>query len=215
MSNISKRIKRQRKLLGLTQAQIATSINVQPQAVSGWEREVNAPKGEQLAALAEVFGVSKAWLLYGEEQEGGEYSDLVTLVPFFDEIYAGAGSGFENFNESPKKYPLPKNIVNKEQNKGHIFCIRAFGNSMEPAFQDGAILAVNGRRKEVADGRIYVFRINSRVRVKLARLTNDGLVFESYNKKYPDETLLWSSLDGEFDFSIVGEVFWYSSKLNY
>ncbi len=47
MTSIAERIKKKRKLLGYTQAELATLVGVKPQAVSGWERAVNLPKGEQ------------------------------------------------------------------------------------------------------------------------------------------------------------------------
>ncbi|HHC6517449.1 TPA: S24 family peptidase [Vibrio parahaemolyticus] len=214
MSDISERIKKQRKILGLTQAQLASSVCVQPQAVSSWERSISAPKGKQLSALAKTLGVTKSWLLYGDSQESNDVHEFVTMVPFYDEVYAGAGHGFENFKNIKKQYPLPNEVVKKELNKQNIFCIRAFGNSMEPAFKDGAVLAVNSGNQEVQDGRIYVFRVNSRLRVKRVRSTNDGVVLESYNKDYPDEIILWPSFNDTTAFAIIGEVFWYSSKLN-
>lgn len=217
MNDISIRIKKKRKLLGLTQAQLAKALDVRPQAVSGWERGLSSPKGKQLSSLSGVFNVTKAWILYGtDELTNSENSvcDLIVKVPLYEHVKAGAGNGFENHSELTKEiYPVPTEIIENQENKESIFCIKANGNSMEPAFYDGAILAVNGSRKDIVDGRIYVFRINSRLRVKAIKETHSGLVLISYNSDYADEVINWKDVENEV-VEIVGEVFWFSSKLN-
>ncbi|MFA1563029.1 S24 family peptidase [Aliivibrio fischeri] len=216
MNDISIRIKKKRKLLGLTQAELAGSLNVKPQAVSGWERGLSQPRGKQLSALSAIFSVDKTWLLYGENQKSDNQccGKVITLVPFFENINAAAGDGFFNSEISNQNvYPIPTDIINSQSNKESIFCIKALGNSMEPMFNDGAILAVNPNKKNIVDGRIYVLRMNNRLRVKSIRENQVGLVLNSYHPDYQSETIEWASFSN-LSFEIVGEVFWYSSKIN-
>ena len=214
MSNISNRIKNKRKLIGLTQAELADLLQVKPQAVSGWERSINAPKGKQLINLSKALKVSKEWLLNGEESQETQPINSVSMVPFYPEVFAAAGCGYENEDPNSLTYPLPFDIFNKESNKDDIFCIRSCGDSMEPAFYDGSILAVNGSKKEIIEGRLYVFRTRTILRVKLIRVSNEGLILKSYNSNYPDELISWDDMENEDLFTIIGEVFWFSSKLN-
>jgi len=216
MNNISIRIKKKRKLLGLTQAELARSLNVKPQAVSGWERGLSQPRGKQLTALASVFSVDKSWLLYGESKKHGEQccSKLIALVPFFEDVNAAAGDGFFNCEANKQSvYPIPINIINTQTDNNAIFCIKALGDSMEPMFSDGSILAVNANKKSIVDGRVYILRMNDRLRVKSIRENQFGLILSSYNSDYKDEVIEWSSFSS-LSFDVIGEVFWYSSKIN-
>lgn len=214
MTSVAERIKKKRKLLGYTQAELATLVGVKPQAVSGWERAVNLPKGEQLHALSEALGVTNKWLLYGEELDFSDKNDLITMVPYYEHILAAAGHGFENQDSEAKSfYPLPKEALTRESNKSSVFCIKAYGDSMSPVLRDGAVLAVNRAKKEIVDGRIYVFRMREHLRVKLIKSNHKGLIMESYNKDYADELISWSELEDN-NIDVVGEVIWYSSKIN-
>ncbi|EJG1885571.1 helix-turn-helix domain-containing protein [Vibrio parahaemolyticus] len=214
MTSVAERIKKKRKLLGYTQAELAVLVNVKPQAVSGWERSINLPKGEQLHALSEALGVTNRWLLYGEELDFSDKNELVTMVPFYEDILAAAGNGFENQESEVKSfYPLPKEVLIKESNKSSVFCIKAYGDSMSPVLRDGAVLAVNRAKKDIVDGRIYVFHMRGHLRVKLIKNTHKGLIMESYNKDYLDELIPWDELEHN-NIGVVGEVIWYSSKIN-
>jgi SOS-response transcriptional repressor LexA len=216
MNDISIRIKKKRKLLGLTQAELASSLNVKPQAVSGWERGLSQPKGKQLSALASIYTVTKSWLLYGEDKKADEYcyDNLITLVPFFEDINAAAGNGFVNVDINKKDlYPIPTEILNSQIDKDSVFCIKAQGDSMEPMFNNGSILAINPNRKAVIDGRVYVLRMNDRLRVKSVKENQVGLILSSFNPNYECEVITWDSFLS-LSFDIVGEVFWYSSKIN-
>lgn len=64
---LGNRIREQREKGHLTQAQLANSLLVSPQAVSKWERGENAPDISLLAALGRVLGVSVDWLLSGQD----------------------------------------------------------------------------------------------------------------------------------------------------
>lgn len=47
-----------RKRMGLTQTELARRIEVTPQAVSKWEREINCPDIALLPRLAAILGVT-------------------------------------------------------------------------------------------------------------------------------------------------------------
>ncbi|MUK41511.1 helix-turn-helix domain-containing protein [Aliivibrio fischeri] len=217
MEDIAARIKKKRKLNGFTQAGLAEILNVKPQTISGWERSLSSPKGGALKSLADTLNVSSSWLLYGEDGNESilpKKCDIVTLVKLYKDVCASAGFGFENENiDELDVYPIPNNVIASQINKDDIFCIKTHGNSMEPVFYDGAILAVNPMRTDIYDGRIYVIRNNDRLRVKILKETHAGIILSSFNSEYEDELLSWGDIEGS-SFDIVGEVFWFSSKLN-
>ena len=52
-----------REEAGLTQAQVAQKLGISHRAYAFWEREPTAVRAEQLAILAELFGVSADFLI--------------------------------------------------------------------------------------------------------------------------------------------------------
>lgn len=74
------RIREARERQGLTQAGLATALGVSRSAVAQWETERAGQIRAHLARLAEVLGVSLAWLLSGApEVEAGSGDELALL----------------------------------------------------------------------------------------------------------------------------------------
>jgi transcriptional regulator with XRE-family HTH domain len=68
-SVVSGQIRLARKRCGLTQRAVAVALDVDTMRVSDWERGASVPNTEQVAQLAELFGVSLDWLLRGDGHE--------------------------------------------------------------------------------------------------------------------------------------------------
>lgn len=62
---ISERIKSKRKLLKLTQVELARRVTVTQASVSKWEAGRDEPKGKNLSALAKALKVNSEWILNG------------------------------------------------------------------------------------------------------------------------------------------------------
>ena len=60
---IAERIVEQRKIYGLSQAQLAAKVGVTRKAVEFWEKSINEPKASYIYQLAKVFDVSADYLL--------------------------------------------------------------------------------------------------------------------------------------------------------
>ena len=67
MENIAKRLKKLRLEKRLTQDDLAGRLHVTRQAVSNWETGKTQPDIETLTQLAQTFGVSTEYLIYGQE----------------------------------------------------------------------------------------------------------------------------------------------------
>ncbi len=78
---ISKNITELRKKKGITQEQLAATLNISPQAVSKWETNTSQPDVQTLPLIADYFGVSIDYLFYGQEYT---YSDIYSQI--FDKI---------------------------------------------------------------------------------------------------------------------------------
>jgi transcriptional regulator with XRE-family HTH domain/ribosomal protein L40E len=70
MENIGERIYLERKRLGLSQSDLAQKIMVSTKAVSKWETGEAQPTLDNVARLAEVFGVTTDYLLSGKGPSG-------------------------------------------------------------------------------------------------------------------------------------------------
>ena len=212
--SIGVRIKKSRLITGLTQKEIAKKLDVSSQAFSAWERDTSKPAGVFAIKLAEVLSVDHKWLLFGDESKDVNKiissKENVKYVRFYSDISAAAGCGVENYHSDIEYYPIPESVLNKQKNKQQIYCISCVGDSMEPVFHHGSILAVNPEEKFIHDGGIYVIRCHGSLRVKILRKTCEGVIIKSYNNNYPDELIRPENLD----FEVIGNVFWFSSTLN-
>ncbi|MBQ9087065.1 MAG: helix-turn-helix transcriptional regulator [Clostridia bacterium] len=65
--NIAKNIVELRKKKGITQEQLASTLNITPQAVSKWETGASLPDTQTLPLIADHFGVSIDYLFYGQD----------------------------------------------------------------------------------------------------------------------------------------------------
>ena len=75
--NISNNIADLRKKKGITQEQLATALNISPQAVSKWETNTSQPDTQTLPLIAKYFEVSIDYLFYGDEYA---YNDIYNKV---------------------------------------------------------------------------------------------------------------------------------------
>lgn len=70
MSNMGDRIRFLRERAGLTQEELGEKIGAQKSAIRKYEKdEVENNKRSSVKVLAQVFGVSPAYLMFGEDQE--------------------------------------------------------------------------------------------------------------------------------------------------
>lgn len=53
----------------ITSAQVAKACRVTPSSYSRYENDLSKPDDEDLARIAEYFGVTRAWLRFGEGQK--------------------------------------------------------------------------------------------------------------------------------------------------
>lgn len=65
METKGQRIKRIRKLRGLTQPELAKKVNVSPQVISNWEREYTSISDDDLERLSKALNVSTDYIIHG------------------------------------------------------------------------------------------------------------------------------------------------------
>lgn len=65
VNGFGERLRERRLQLGWTQQELAKRMNIGAMEVSNYERGVSKPKNERSAMMAQVLGVSTAWLVFG------------------------------------------------------------------------------------------------------------------------------------------------------
>ncbi|MBP3155211.1 XRE family transcriptional regulator [Aliivibrio fischeri] len=205
MGSVGERIKLLRLNQGLSQESLADKLNVTKSTISQWEIGKAQPKNKNLLSIVNFFDTTYEYL-----KGGSEISDTcprVVSIPYYN-VSASAGLGSVNDLETYSYVDIENlNVSNIE----HLVCITASGDSMEPVLKDGSVLVVNTQNKNIVDGNMYVFRQDDFLRVKLMSYEKNHLRIISYNKEYKDEIYNFSEIS---DLSIVGQVIWYSTKLN-
>lgn len=66
--SLGQRLQQFRKRANLTQEEVATKLNITPQAVSKWENDVSAPDISLLGEIADMFGITVDELLGRQPQ---------------------------------------------------------------------------------------------------------------------------------------------------
>lgn len=93
---LGSRIAQARRELGVrlqrdvTPADLAKLLEVNPATVYRWESDEKAPRDDALAAMAELFGLSLAYLRYGVVQAGPERPSPEELADFINKEKAAA-----------------------------------------------------------------------------------------------------------------------------
>jgi len=83
MDTIAKRVLGTRKAKGITQGDIASALGISINNVSKWERGLAEPrKPEHIEKLAKLLGVSKVYLMFGEEYLEDEGLSLEDKIKF-------------------------------------------------------------------------------------------------------------------------------------
>ena len=212
MNSIGDRIKDLRLKKRITQKELAVKVGVTSTAVSQWERGENEPKNKHLLKLSKELGTSVDWLTIALKPPiyTLDSSNLAcALVAFYPCVNASGGTGSYVDDEKEDYAPIPTNVL-RGRNVDDIACIIVTGDSMLPVVPDGSIIAIDRQDQLIRDGKIYVFKQNGLLRVKLLKQTPYELKVQSYNQAYSDEVYSLDQLD---DFELIGRVFWVSLEV--
>jgi repressor LexA len=199
MSDIGKRIRELREVLGLTQKQFGEKIGKSWRTVQDWEAGKSSIPDHTLRFISSTFGVSYEWLKTGQGEmwERKEKTLLEELEAKTKELFeklvripvvGRAGAGFP---ESPADMDvIGWVLVSKETfQKGGKFSVQVRGDSMEPTLHDGDFVVFKtyvGDGSDIPNGKVVVVR-NHHGELVVKRLirTNGLIMLTSDNPKYP------------------------------
>lgn len=104
LEDLGRRIRQTREKLGLKQNDIASAMQISPQAVSKWERGENGPDITLLTALAKLLGVTTDWLLGAFDHD----QDVFQATAFVSGVHGAYG---KSVGMSPRDYAAWTNGV--------------------------------------------------------------------------------------------------------
>ena len=205
-------LKKFRKRAGYSQREVAEALHVTQGAVSSWEAGRWEPDQQNLAALADLFGVSVDALIGREVieprpvwQEIKIQPELVpedeVMIPVVASLRCGFGRSGEAIFKDKK--PVPRSYVKRWGDS--IVYYEAVGESMSPTITPGDLLVtVPGSVWE--DGWIVVVDVNDSDTIKrIYRAEDGGIDLVPDNTKYKPMHLTPEDLM-TFNVAVLGHV---------
>lgn len=183
------------------------------------EKRYNLPSLEKLAEVLDLelyFGPPRDLTPPPEVDVDG--SRFATVARH--DASASASGGFVNFDEAPIDHLAFSNtwLTQNGIQPGASVLINARGQSMEPSIYDGDLVMIDRRKREVRNGRIYVYNDpadGTRVK-RLEVVPGHAIIVRSDNpdqKEFPPEYHTGDAMNAIAQ-NIIGEVVWSGHKWN-
>lgn len=167
--SFGQRLRRLRRGMGLTQAQLAAQAKVNQGHLSSMERGGHVPRPATLRAIAVALGVPEAVLLgEGEGHDAPQALDTREL-PIFGSIPNGPPSTTQ---EQLEMFPVLRHLWRAER-----YCLRCEFDSMEPTLKRGDIILVDYRpdvAAEFVQGKICACLVEGRPTLKRVSVEKKG-----------------------------------------
>lgn len=181
MSELSAILKKRRKELGLTLAQIADEMGVAEATVQRWESgNIKTIRHEKIGKLADLLKVTPAALMGWNENPFSSLPDNILPLPRMKEwkVLGGTACG------DPLYLDLDGETILAPDNIDADFVFRCIGDSMIGArILDGDIVFV--KSGNVDNGQIAVVRIGEEYTLKRIYHGEDYLELRAENPAYP------------------------------
>lgn len=193
-------IRKYRKQLKLSQAELANMLNVHQTAVSQWEMGRTTPDIEVLKNLASIYGVSVDVLLGTESPDSDNTKKKKGIkIPVLG--YVRAGIPIDAVEEILDYEEIPEDLALQ----GEFFGLQVKGDSMEPQIVEGDIVIVR-KQSDVDSGEVAVVLVNGcDATVKKFIKHEAGVSLVAYNPKYEPRFYTNKEVE-EVPVSVIGKV---------
>lgn len=132
-AELGERIRRARKMLGLTQQHFADQLGVTQPTVHRWEKGFYDPDERALQRLAALTQLSPAYFRYGDGEGGGHKGRTAPLLG-----RVGNGAQIRLFDDQQPDRPVEK--VEAPIAATGIVALQVDGDSLYPVYQDNDLI---------------------------------------------------------------------------
>jgi Predicted transcriptional regulator len=201
---------------------LARALGIQPPSVAAARKREQVPSG-WVEQVAERFGVSADWLLFGESRgaTGGEaYTpgqghacdvDMVYVPLVEAQLSAGTGS-FVTGELSDKRYGFRSDFLTRKGQISQMVLMRVEGDSMEPEIHHGDVVLIDQSQTQPRPGAMFAIGVEDLVYIKMVDALPGKLILKSCNDAYPP-----LEIDARGDLAdgirIVGKAVWLGREL--
>ncbi|MGK0255487.1 MAG: phage repressor protein C with HTH and peptisase S24 domain [Arcobacteraceae bacterium] len=153
---------------------------------------------DKIVELSQKENLNLNWVFYGigstyvgvdakiarvvDERSIKEYitEDYIS-IPYYGEIKASAGSGYQNDDVNETEYIImPKNIVDGK----NLNAIKVFGDSMSPNIKPDSIVFIDLNKIDIKTACVYVLRYRDEIFIKRLESFEDLVLLRSDNIAY-------------------------------
>ena len=195
------RLKEIRQSKGLSQADVARSLNISRQSYNFYESGKRDPDTKMLATLASFFNATSDYLL-GITPSPKDLTNYVELppenkkLPIIGTVKCGPdGLAFQY---------LEGYILIGEEYKGDVIAFRCRGDSMKDLGINSDDIAIVRQQEDVENGELAIVVVNGEEgMLKRVRKFEGGIILESANSEYPPRIITGKELE---TVHIVGKV---------
>lgn len=229
MTELAERIQKALQHKALSWSGAAVKLGFSAQAATNWKK--GKISRDTLSGLAELTGVSKAWLLDGtgamlidgvpvesvkmtpveDWDSKTPLDDDEVEIPFYKDFAMACGTGSTHDSDylEWRKLRFSKLTLKKEGiEKANAVAVTATGDSMLPIISDGSTVFINKGDTVIKDGRIYAIDHGGLHKVKyLYNLPKGGVRIVSANsEEFPEERLTAEDIINQ-EFRVCGRIF--------
>lgn len=176
---------------GLPVRELGRRIGVSNVSIGKWMRGAFQPSGKALDAFCEFFGVSPAFVLYGEgsSPEDQEFDPDSISIPLYNVSASCGGGGLVDYPvEILKNIRVSKEFLRRyapTANPKALHMIPVSGDSMSPTIEDGDSVIVDTSDTYARSDGLYVVQMNESLFVKRIQILPSGIRIISDNPHYP------------------------------
>lgn len=194
-SFMNNNLRKMRKAAGLTQEQLADTLDVNQNVVSAWET------GRMNLNLKRVHQLSK--LLNCAEAELWGYEVNGSPIPIIDWISAGSFSSSDTLNGSSQD---EMGTLLYDGKPNGMFALKVQGASMNRIAPEGALIVVDSNDTDLVDGKPYVFCNVTTEETTFKLYKKDPIRLEPYSTEIGYEPIKITSPRKNDEWRIIGRV---------
>lgn len=194
-------LKKSRKRVGMTQAQVAERIGLSQNQYSNLETGKSIIDPQLLIQLSKIYQVSIDYLLGEDELINLKQDKIVVKIPVLGTV--AAGIPIDAIEEIVDWEEIPHSMAKT----GEYFGLRIKGNSMEPRIMQGDTVIVR-RQPDVESGEIAIVLVNGDEGTckRIVKHSNGGISLIAFNSAVYEPHFYTSEDIQSLPITIVGKV---------